>query len=108
MGAMSRNKGARGERAVVTYLAARGHKARRFLAGDGNQPGDIDWRPDLAIEVKNAETRTIPAWWRQTVAEADGRTPVLIYRPDGVTLDDVGRWHVVIEADHYFDLVERT
>lgn len=41
--AAERRRGADAERAVVNYLRAAGWPdTRRYLAGDGRQPGDID------------------------------------------------------------------
>ncbi len=61
MGAMQRAKGARGEREVVEVARVSGFPhARRFLAGDGLQPGDLDRGPDgWVLEVK---------WWDDVTA----------------------------------------
>lgn len=61
MGAMQRSKGARGEREVKALLRENGFpRARRTLAGDGEQPGDLGGGPaGWVIEVK---------WWADVTA----------------------------------------
>lgn len=105
-GRPSRDKGARGERAVVNHLRNNGWPdARRYLAGDGRQPGDIDAIPGVSIEVKNCGTYTIASWVRQAVEEAGGRVPVVFMKPNGVSLDDVGNWWAVLPVDAFLSLV---
>ena len=53
-GRANRARGARAEVAVVNWLRDHGYPdARRYLAGDGRQPGDIDAIPGVSIEVKD-------------------------------------------------------
>lgn len=103
-GAMSRNKGATAERAVVNHMRKNGWPdARRYLAGDGRQPGDIDAIPGVSIEVKCQATYNFPAWLRQAVAEAGERLPVVVAKPNGVT--DVGNWWALMRFDDLLDLL---
>lgn len=76
----------------MNYLRANGYPdARRYLAGDGRQPGDIDWHPLIAVEVKDRKSSAWPSWCRQAVAEArDGMVPVVVRRTRGTP--DVGAW----------------
>lgn len=105
MGAMSRNKGATAERAVVRHLRENGFPdARRYLAGDGRQPGDIDAIPGVSIEVKDHTRYDFPAWLRQAVAEAGPRLPVVVAKPNGVT--DVGEWWCLLRLDDFLPLVK--
>lgn len=92
MSAANRARGARCEVAVVNYLRTVGWPyARRYLAGDGRQPGDIDWHPLVALEVKDRAQSSWPSWCRQATAEArEGMVPVVVRRTRGVT--DVGAW----------------
>ena len=94
MSAAQRNRGARAEVAVVNYLRDQGWPdARRYLAGDGRQPGDIDWHPLVCLEVKDVKRSSWPTWCRQAAAEArPGMVPVVVRRTRGVT--DVGEWSV--------------
>ncbi len=91
-GAASRRRGADAERAVVRYLIAEGWPdVRRYLAGDGRQPGDIDWHPLICLEVKDQARSSWPTWCRQAVAEAPGGLiPMVVRRTRGVP--DVGAW----------------
>lgn len=109
MGARSRYQGAEGERAVVAYLRANGYPdARRYLAGDGRQPGDIDFHPLICLEVKNVRSGSAwPTWCRQAVAACrPGLVPVVVRRTD--TYANVGAWEcryaygdwIVTTGDH--------
>jgi hypothetical protein len=101
MSAMSRNKGARAEVAVVNYLRSQGFEdARRYLSGDGRQPGDIDgFHPLICLEVKDRKSSAWPTWCRQVAAEAKpGMVPCVVRKTAGVS--DVGQWEVrVRDAD---------
>ena len=90
-GRANRRRGADAERAVVAWLRANGYPdARRYLAGDGRQPGDIDGVPGVVIEVKDVASSAWPTWRAQVLAEAGGRIPVVVRRTRGV--GDVGQW----------------
>ena len=92
MSAANRKRGQRAEVAVVNHLRANGYPdARRYLSGDGRQPGDIDWHPLICLEVKDVASSAWPTWCRQAAAEAPaGTVPVVVRRERGVT--DVGQW----------------
>lgn len=91
MGSAERRRGADAERAVVRYLRGRGHEARRYLAGDGRQPGDVDWHPLVCLEVKDRASSSWPSWCRQAVAEApEGTVPAVVRRTRGIA--DPGAW----------------
>lgn len=98
IGAANRTRGANAERAVVRYLRANGFPgARRYLAGDGRQPGDIDFHPDVCLEVKDVESSRWPTWRAQALAEArPGQLVVVVRRVRGVT--DVGQWEAQTAA----------
>lgn len=92
MSAANRRRGADAERAVVAWLRLHGHPdARRYLAGDGRQPGDIDAIPGLVIEVKDRQDSCWPTWCRQARLEARGRAWVVVRRIRGCP--DVAQWH---------------
>lgn len=91
MSAANRRRGADAERQVVAFLRAHGYPdARRYLAGDGRQPGDIDAIPGVAIEVKDRAESSWPSWRAQALAEAGWRVPIVVRRIRGVP--DVGQW----------------
>jgi len=91
-GAANRRRGADAERMVVNYLRANGYPhARRHLAGDGRQPGDIDGVPFTCIEVKDRKSSSWPGWQRQAQLEAgDNRRAVVVRRTRGNP--NVGEW----------------
>lgn len=99
-GAANRTRGANAERAVVRYLWRNGFPgARRYMSGDGRQPGDIDFHPDVCLEVKDVESSRWPTWRAQAIAEArPGQLVVVVRRVRGVT--DVGRWEAQCPTHH--------
>lgn len=83
-GAANRRRGADAERAVVAWLRDNGYPdARRYLAGDGRQPGDIDGVPGLCIEVKDVASSAWPTWCRQAEQQAVGQAWVVVRRLRG-------------------------
>lgn len=98
----NRRRGADAERAVVRYLRSMGwDNARRYLAGDGRQPGDIDFAPGVCLEVKDVASSAWPTWRAQCVAEAGGRIPVVVRRTRGVR--DVGQWEAEVPVPVWFE-----
>lgn len=91
MSAANRLRGKRAEIAVVNWLRLNGYPdARRYLAGDGRQPGDIDGTP-ACIEVKDVAGSAWPTWIRQAQAEAlPGQQWIVVRRKRGTP--DVGLW----------------
>ena len=87
MSAAERRKGARGQLEVRRLFEAHGWQvtataSSRRRASSGT-PDLIATRAGitLAVEVKNCKTLRLPAWRRQTLANApEGTVPVLVYR----------------------------
>ena len=85
MSKSQRTKGQSGEREVAALIRdlPGWDVRRRVRQHDGDN--DLLGVPGWAIEVKRhakAQRGDIRAWWRQTVEQADGVLPVLIYRQD--------------------------
>jgi len=91
-GKMSRNKGQRGEREVISYLQPVVDRVAESYAitppmlqrnllqshAGGHDVFGLHW---LALEVKLCETYNLNAWWEQTLEQAQGvAEPVLWYR----------------------------
>ena len=119
MGAASRRKGATAEARVAAWFRAHGFpNARRFLSGDGAQPGDIDGvqaavmvefpiglrfgsQFDACVEVKDCLTYSPGPWMAQAEAEArPGQVPIVVFHPKGEA--DVGRWFVLTRLHHLY------
>lgn len=103
-GRANRNRGARAEVAVVNWLRRNGWSdARRYLAGDGRQPGDIDVWPGIVVEVKDCARSSWPSWCAQAVTEAGPqRIPVVVRRTRGTP--DVARWETRLPLVCWYDL----
>lgn len=93
-GKRARTYGHDTERMVVRWLRANGYPdARRYLSGDGRQPGDVDFHPLVVLEVKGRKggNTSWPTWCRQAAAESSpGQVPVVVFRTPGVA--DAGSW----------------
>lgn len=93
-GKMSRDKGQRGEREFACLIQewsapvialvgnAEAIELRRNLMQSREGGHDLVGIPWLAVEVKRQENLALPAWWRQTVEQAErvGAIPFLAYR----------------------------
>lgn len=99
MSLMQRRKGAAFERAVSNMLTeATGTTWRRRVRNQANDSDIIADDPAFArisIECKHANTLALPAWWRQTQAQAGAYgLPVLIFRKTGSPI------RVMVDAHH--------
>ena len=104
-GRASRNKGADAEREVSRIIKDRlGIDTHRTpLSGGMSWKGDVQGLPGHHIEIKRAETLCLPAWLRQAEADApDGTIPTLIFRQSRQP------WRVVVELDHFLNLLEES
>jgi len=103
-GRMSRNKGIRGEREIITLLqpiVRQVHEAagalvpvlqRNTLQSDkgGHDIAGLHW---MAPEVKHCQTLNLKDWWRQTLRQCGHtQTPVLFYRRNNE------EWRVMMEV----------
>ena len=83
MSKSQRSKGQRGEREAAALLQElTGWKiTRRVRQHDGDS--DLEGIPGWSVEVKNHATATladVAGWWRQAVAQAGMKLPLLIYK----------------------------
>lgn len=94
----ARAKGHDAERAVVKYLRSAGYQlattSRAAVGHDGMvQETDIIGVPGVAIEVKNRRELNIGvALTQATISGGPGKLPIVVAKPIGVGLEDVGRW----------------
>jgi hypothetical protein len=86
MSASQRLKGQRGERELFGELSERlGVVVRRNIGQTrGGGPDGLDI-PGWAVECKFQDKVFAPAWWNQTLRQAEdtGRRPILFYRKTG-------------------------
>ena len=79
----SRRKGKRGELEVAGLLRdLLGAAVTRNIAQCRDGGCDLLGLPGWSAEVKRAATPRIVEWWNQTVDQANGAKPVLLYRVD--------------------------
>ena len=97
-GKMSRDKGARGEREAAKVLAeATGFPVDRSARIGKVGAADLVGLPGFCIEVKYLYgTPVVNQWWKQAVRQADGETPLLMYRLRGHRV-----WTVRISARYF-------
>lgn len=82
MSTFSRNKGKRGEREVARIIKEiTGWDVKRKVRNLSGE-SDLEGVPNWSIEVKNCARLELPAWWRQTQAQAmfTRLHPVLFYK----------------------------
>ena len=96
MGAMSRRKGANGERDFRDLLRSHGFTCER----DGSERGDLIHNvPGVHFEVKRCETLALPKWSRQAEVDAgEGEVPVVAYRKSRQP------WRVDLDAEEFLRL----
>lgn len=101
---MSRDKGARGEREIVSFARKFGISAVRTapLQAAGAEYGDVlfdDYRY-LHIEVKRDERMSVDAMARQAKGDAGLRRPVVLWRRNK------GDWYANVPLEHYLQLLK--
>jgi hypothetical protein len=98
MGALSRNKGKRGEREVVAAFRDAGFSHVERDLKDNQVDGDILNAPAYT-EVRWRETLSIPAWVRECIEKSRGRSWALWFRRSREP------WCVVVSAEEYLNLL---
>lgn len=91
----SKAKGTAFETAVVNWLTAGGHRARRKVLAGANDEGDID--VDLwTLEAKNCRTLALSQWVKEADAESlnCGRPVAVVVKRRGIS--DPGESYVVM------------
>jgi P2-related tail formation protein len=105
-----RDKGTKAETALVEHLRGCGwpDTDRRALQGTYDK-GDIRWLPWLAVEVKHVRTPAYGQWLREAETERGNLAAdygVVVHKPHGTSVDQAGRWHVVMTMDTFVEMVK--
>lgn len=109
-GKAARSKGYRAEKAVAAWLRSVGWPdacTTRAKLGHGGtkQPGDVDWHPLVALEVKDCARSTWPTWCRQAADEArPGMVPAVVRKTAGVR--DVRLWEVRVRQREWLTILD--
>lgn len=100
----SRQKGARGEREIASYLREHGYEARRGQQFSGaNGDADVVGLPGIHIEVKRVERLNLYDAMEQSVRDArDGEIPVVMHRKDRK------EWLVTMRIDEWREMYEKS
>lgn len=104
MGAMSRRKGANGERAIASAYRAKGFDVDRVPNSGGLKvKGDLKANDDsldgLHLEVKRQEKIQLNAWLKQAAEEASaGEVPIVIHRRSR------SPWYATLPFDDLLDM----
>lgn len=113
MGAYSRNKGIRAERALVTWLRGNGFPGAERAVRTGYQtadrtsadPGDVTGLgPGLVVSVKDAKVEYLDAWLRELDAMdgPDDAVRLLVHKREYKA--DPGRWWCWMRAAVFLDI----
>lgn len=104
----SKNKGTKGETAVVKYLQEHGWKTAERRALKGNLDcGDISGVENLCLEVKNTKIKELGVWTEQLLVEiknAKATTGAIIH--NRVRKTDVGDWYATMPVHIYVQLLK--
>lgn len=101
MSRMSRNKGARGELAVIELAKAHGFTAVRSRSGGGQALSDIVGIPGFALESKWVERESVRQWFEQAAENCGTDVPVVAHKRNH------GRWLATLELDELLALIAR-
>ena len=88
----------RTQKVVAEWLAAHGWPWAEST-GSSRQGSDITGTPDIAVEVKARRDLDPLAWIRQAETGADGRLPLVVFRPDGAGEATVHQWPCLLRLE---------
>ena len=108
-----RRKGTAAEAAVVAHLRNWWPDAERRALHGSQDLGDVilPRNIDLTIEIKNQRTYNFPAWFKQMQDEqinAKTNRGLLIVKPNGVGVSQIGNWWAVMSLDQAIELLDET
>ena len=108
-----RRKGTAAEAAVVAQLRNWWPDAERRALHGSQDLGDVilPRNIDLTIEIKNQRTYNFPAWFKQMQDEqinAKTNRGLLIVKPNGVGVSQIGNWWAVMSLDQAIELLDET
>jgi len=106
-----RRKGTAAEATVVAHLRNWWPDAERRALHGSTDLGDVVLPRDLdlTIEIKNQRTYQLPAWFKQMQTEqanAGTSRGLLVIKPNGVGVSNIGNWWAVMSLDQAIDLLD--
>lgn len=101
----SKQKGARGERAIAEILREHGFTDARRTAqycGNTGDASDVVGLDGFHVEVKHQERIEIDKWWKQTTHDAkeSGTIPLLVFRKNRQD------WRVCLDFETFLDILK--
>lgn len=97
-----KHRGYRTQKVVAEFLQRHGWPFAEST-GAGRSGSDLTGMPGLACEIKARSDLQPLAWLKQ--AEANQGLPFVIFRPNGMGEESVGRWGVMLRLEVFTDLL---
>lgn len=97
-----KHRGYRSQRVVADFFARHGWPFAEST-GAGRSGSDITGMPGLACEVKARSDLQPLAWLKQ--AEMNPGLPFVIFRPNGMGEESVGKWGILCRLEVFTDLL---
>lgn len=98
-----KHRGYRSQRVVAEFFQRHGWEFAEST-GAGRSGSDITGMPGLACEIKARSDLQPQAWLRQ--AEANPGLPFVVFRPNGMGEQSVGRWGVLVRLETFAELLQ--
>jgi hypothetical protein len=97
-----KHRGYRSQKVLADYFTTRGWPYAEST-GAGRSGSDLTGMPGLAIEVKARSDLQPLAWLKQ--AEMNEGLPLVIFRPNGMGEESVGKWGCLLRLDTLTELL---
>lgn len=99
-----KHRGYRTQKLVAQWFSTHGWPWAEST-GASRQGADITGTPDIAIEVKARRNLDPLAWIRQAETGANGRLPIVVFRPDGAGETTIHQWPILMRLEDLTNLL---